>query len=436
MRIIQKGLCCIKRVVAPILFNSYIIGATLAGISYLIVVPRVIAGEMETSLIQIIDTSIYPSPDPGGIAYFPSQDTFLITDSEINEMEIFQGVNVFETDRYGSLLETFSATSFSIEPTGVTINLDNSHCFFSDDNSRLINEIDPGSDGLCLTDDDTVTSFATDDNFGSSDPEGVTYGLNSLFIVDGANKRVYRVMPDSNGVFKSVTKNNLENSFDTESLGVTDPEGIVFNSINNTLFIVGYEQSIIQTTTYGVLLNTIDISTINPTKPAGLALAPGSEDPTITNLYMVARGEDNDNTPGENDGKVYELTIPSTTQGNATPEVSVGEDQVITLLENALLNGSVSDDGIPSNTLTTTWSKYSGPGDVYFADPDSLNTTASFSMAGTYVLRLTVYDGELYSFDDQSVNIPGEGGGGSTDETILLVALAFLFRHRIKKVIS
>ena len=33
----------------------------------------------------------------------------------------------------------------------------------------------------------------------------------------------------------------------------------------------------------------------------------------------------------------------------------------------AALNGTVTDDGLPNNTLTITWSKVSGPGTVTFS---------------------------------------------------------------------
>ena len=43
--------------------------------------------------------------------------------------------------------------------------------------------------------------------------------------------------------------------------------------------------------------------------------------------------------------------------------------------------------------MTTAWSLVSGPGTVTFADPNAVDTTASFSGTGTYVLRLTANDG-------------------------------------------
>ncbi|MGB5446417.1 MAG: immunoglobulin-like domain-containing protein, partial [Psychromonas sp.] len=367
--------------------------------------PRLMADEIEANLIRIIYTFDYPAPDTSGIVYLPSLDAFLVADSEVNEMDIFSGYNVFQVDlNSGIPIVEFSTIPFSSEPTGVTINFSNNHCFFSDDNRREIYEVDPGNDDTCLTTDDIVTSFATDTNFGSFDPEDVAYGLDSLFIVDGANNKVYRIS-SIDGVFKNVTGSNLLNSFDTKNLGVSDPEGIAFDSTNDSLFIVGHnEPSIIQTTIYGTLLNTIDISNLNALNPSGLALAPSSQDPSITNLYMVVRGVDNADDPYENDGAIYELGISGIiTASNQAPVVTAGEDQAIILPNNALLSGSIYDDGLPDSTLTAIWAKQSGPGEVTFTDPNSLNTTVSFSTKGSYVLRLTGYDGEQYSADDLSI---------------------------------
>ena len=66
------------------------------------------------------------------------------------------------------------------------------------------------------------------------------------------------------------------------------------------------------------------------------------------------------------------------------------------------LAGSVTDDGLPSGQLTTTWSLVSGPASaaVPFEDASALATKATFSAAGTYVLRLTASDGDLVTFDE------------------------------------
>jgi hypothetical protein len=112
------------------------------------------------------------------------------------------------------------------------------------------------------------------------------------------------------------------------------------------------------------------------------------------------------NDPGTGYGSlgVLELSIPS----NQPPVVSAGSDQTITLPSTASLSGSVSDDGLaPGNpTPTVTWTKVSPAGStVTFGTPNAVNTTATFSAAGTYVLRLTATDGVLSTSDDITVNV-------------------------------
>ena len=91
---------------------------------------------------------------------------------------------------------------------------------------------------------------------------------------------------------------------------------------------------------------------------------------------------------------------------NQPPTVNAGPDQTITLPNGANLNGSVSDDGLPSgSTVTDLWSKVSGPGTVTFANPNTAVTTASFSTAGTYTLRLTADDTELAASDELVITV-------------------------------
>jgi hypothetical protein len=91
---------------------------------------------------------------------------------------------------------------------------------------------------------------------------------------------------------------------------------------------------------------------------------------------------------------------------NHSPAVNAGPDIVITLPASATLDGTVTDDGLPKplGTVATTWTKLSGPsGTVTFANASAIDTTASFTAAGTYVLRLTASDGALSSSDDVTV---------------------------------
>jgi hypothetical protein len=90
---------------------------------------------------------------------------------------------------------------------------------------------------------------------------------------------------------------------------------------------------------------------------------------------------------------------------NQPPSVNAGPDQTITLPASAALDGTVSDDGRPNATPTTTWTKVSGPGTVTFADPAAVDTQADFSTDGVYVLRLSANDGAVTTTDDVSITV-------------------------------
>jgi hypothetical protein len=69
----------------------------------------------------------------------------------------------------------------------------------------------------------------------------------------------------------------------------------------------------------------------------------------------------------------------------------------------ANLDGTVTDaDG---QTPTVLWTKVSGPGVVAFASATSVDTSATFSQVGTYVLRLTANDGIDQRFDEVSITV-------------------------------
>ena len=70
------------------------------------------------------------------------------------------------------------------------------------------------------------------------------------------------------------------------------------------------------------------------------------------------------------------------------------------------LSAVVSDDGLPvGGSVTATWAKVSGPGNVLFANTTDPFTSATFDAAGTYVLRLTATDGQLASSADVVVSV-------------------------------
>lgn len=117
---------------------------------------------------------------------------------------------------------------------------------------------------------------------------------------------------------------------------------------------------------------------------------------------------------------------------NQAPVVSAGSAQTITLPATATLSGTATDDGLPNNTLTTAWSEISGPGAATFANAASLSTTASFPVAGSYVLKLTASDGALTSSATVTITVQpsssGSGSGSTPPPTTGLVA-AYAFNE-------
>ena len=98
---------------------------------------------------------------------------------------------------------------------------------------------------------------------------------------------------------------------------------------------------------------------------------------------------------------------PFTSTPNTAPVVNAGADLGVALPAGAALSGTATDDGLPGTGLTTTWSKVSGLGTVTFGNASALNTSATFSLAGTYVLRLTATDGLLSTFDELTIVATG-----------------------------
>jgi hypothetical protein len=93
----------------------------------------------------------------------------------------------------------------------------------------------------------------------------------------------------------------------------------------------------------------------------------------------------------------------------------------VTLPSSQALTATVADDLQPSPpaTVTITWSKQSGPGNVTFSDLHALSTSATFSLPGSYLLRCTATDGALSTSRDLSLVVRdsfaawvGRVGGG------------------------
>ncbi|MBD2355861.1 carboxypeptidase regulatory-like domain-containing protein [Tolypothrix sp. FACHB-123] len=295
------------------------------------------------TLRRTIDTSRFSpaSPDPSGIAYDPYTNRLVIVDGEVEEMSIFQGSNVFELGINSTQTawdRRWSTTSFSDEPTGVDIYFNpnnpndplNGRMLISDDDQREIYIIDP-INGIYGDAGDSREILSTR-GFGSGDPEGVAWGPNgTIFVLDGVNAEVYQIDRLSGEVI---------NQFDTASLGIRDPEGIDYNPLTNSIYIIGEPiNTIAEISTTGNLIRNLTISAPGLLKPAGLTIAPTSNDPNSLSIYVADRGVDNDSNPNENDGKIFEFTLPppptgadlELTQTVSNPTPKAGDTVTFTL---------------------------------------------------------------------------------------------------------
>jgi predicted GH43/DUF377 family glycosyl hydrolase len=107
-------------------------------------------------------------------------------------------------------------------------------------------------------------------------------------------------------------------------------------------------------------------------------------------------------------------TTPATGVVNRAPIVDAGADQTIQQGTTAMLDGTVMDDDtpVPLASVQATWSKQSGPGTVTFGNANSIDTTASFSAPGTYVLTLSASDTSLTGSDTVTIVVVATGDAG------------------------
>jgi hypothetical protein len=95
---------------------------------------------------------------------------------------------------------------------------------------------------------------------------------------------------------------------------------------------------------------------------------------------------------------VFVATLDQSGFNPDMPRVEAGANQNILVTASAVLDGTVTDDGLP-NPVTTTWSVYSGPGSVTFANASAIDTTATFSTSGEYWLQLEASDTQFTATD-------------------------------------
>lgn len=98
---------------------------------------------------------------------------------------------------------------------------------------------------------------------------------------------------------------------------------------------------------------------------------------------------------------------PSVDITNKAPEVSVAVDQTVTLSGDsveALVQYTVTDDGLPSGQTTSEWSKVSGP-QFFSSESSDIITYFTLYETGIYTFKLTASDGELTGSDETTITV-------------------------------
>ncbi len=389
-------------------------------------------------LIQTVNTSEFssPSPDPSGIIFIGDSNTFLISDSEVNENLVFQGDNLYEVNLNGNLVNTGNVLAISSEPTGLGYNPNNGNIFISDDTgtSRRIYQVDSGNDNTFGTSDDIEVSNFRTIPFGSNDAEDVAYSTSSgnLFVSDGFDSVIYEV----------TTNGTLISSFSTSNFGLSDPEGIGFDAQSGNLFIVGEPiNTVFEVSTSGILVQTIDISAANPIQPAGIEIAPSS-DGSGQSIYIVDRGIDERDDINENDGRFYEFSLNGDDPDpGVNPEISIADASIVegdngnnnlditVSLSQASTEAVTVDFTTVDDTAVAGEDYLASSGTVTFA-PGQTSQTITLSVIGdtvveepeveTFLVNLsnasgaTILDGEATGTITDNDN-DGNPGGGSNE---------------------
>ncbi len=93
---------------------------------------------------------------------------------------------------------------------------------------------------------------------------------------------------------------------------------------------------------------------------------------------------------------------------NENPTVDLGNDQTVAFGTSAIINGGVTDDGLPNppGAVTVSWSQVTSSGGIAtFNPPNNTSTSVTFSHPGSYQLRLTADDSMLTGSDDIMISV-------------------------------
>lgn len=107
---------------------------------------------------------------------------------------------------------------------------------------------------------------------------------------------------------------------------------------------------------------------------------------------------------------------------NVAPTVDAGPDRSVVFPAQVTLTAAVTDDGLPTGTVTVAWQQTSGPA-VSLAGADSPTATAELTAEGVYEFEATADDGQLRATDRVTVTARPPASGARVGGAVALYDL-------------
>jgi hypothetical protein len=233
------------------------------------------------------------------------------------------------------------------------------------------------------------------------------------FIIDGIIAQIYVAQVYDVNLDQAGDSSDWADLATVSAMGdalLTPKAAVELNPTREPMSLLGSHQ-LIEMLLDGTHLRVIDVTMVNSHTSTALAyVSPAIPEPAQASdldLYFVGRNLVGSNETSASHGLTYKITVDAAALNNSRPVIDAGPDQTLLETFTVSLDATVSDDGEPNppGEVSTYWRKISGPGLVEFADRRAMDTTATFSTYGVYVLRLFAADGGLGKSDEIVVTI-------------------------------
>jgi PKD repeat protein len=346
------------------------------------------------------------SPDPSGLAWVPSRGLFAV-DGEVEENTGagWHDVNAWFATTQGSTTEGFDLTSAPTspsnkEPVGAAYDAAKNELYVCKDGSDGIVWVYNASTMALLR-----TFTVNGGPYNNRDPEGLGFGNGVLYMVDAIDNDLVKVQPGGDGIVG--TSDDAVSNFDVERYGQLEPEGLDVHPDTGNIWIVSNRvrsagpDPMIEVSPSGALVSSHSIAAADPNSAGGLAIAPPSDGSGGWAIYIADRGEDNNDAPNENDGKIYEFRFDGGGGGGNPPVANFSSSQAAGTLT---VNFTDTSTGSPTSR---SWTFGDG------GTSSGQNPSHTYAGPGTYTVSLTVSNDFGSDTETKQVNVVEPSSSGN-----------------------